>query len=141
MKTISVKVEGKLVTVQLDALSKRAWEAELGKMQHQKYLLEKKKNAVDLQAQRLQFEITQLEQNILALNTEECKKLLKEAEEKKELDIVKRHIAQLNAEQIMLEFFGQDVHDKFMEERQFVFEAKDEQTYKITTEGTVFQKR
>jgi len=141
VKTFSVNIDGKVVIVQLDALSRRAWEAQVGKLVHQRYLLEKRKYQVDVQSQKLQFEIDTLDEQILALNSDECKKTLAEAEQKKQLDVLRRHIAQLNAEQIMLEFFGQDAHDKFIEERQFIFDAKDGETYKITPEGTVFKQK
>jgi len=139
MKTFSVKLDGKLVTVSLDALSKRAWEAQLGKLQHHKYRLEKKKHQTDLSSQKYAFEIASIDEQILALNSDEAKKILEEVEAKKQQDIIKRHIAQLNAEQIMLEFFGEEAHAKFMQEREFSFEAKDGKHYKINTEGTVFR--
>jgi hypothetical protein len=151
MKNISVKVGDDVVTVSLDRLSTRSLEGELAKLQYKKYQLEKKKNQLDSRSQTIQCEITRLNKQILALNSPEAKKIIADAEKQKEIDVKKRreenekrlmkqHIGTLNAEQIMLEFFGQDVHDKFMEEREIVFEANDGNTYKINVEGTVFKK-
>jgi len=140
-KTFSVKVEDELVTVSLSRLTQSSLETELAKLQHKKYLVEKKKHQADLKSQQLQYDIDKLNKQILAFNSDECKRLIKEEEKEKNLKLIKRHIAQLNAEQIMLEFFGQDAHDKFMEERQYIFGAKDGETYKITPEGTVFKQK
>jgi hypothetical protein len=151
MKNISVKIENEVVTVSLDRLTKRDLEGELAKLQAKKYMIEKKKNQLDSQSQRLQFELTNLSKQILVLNSQEARKMIEDAEHQKEIDVqkhreenekrlMKQHIGTLNAEQILLEFFGQDIHDKFMEQRELVFEAKDGATYKINVEGTVFRK-
>lgn len=150
MKNVSIKIENDVVTVSLDRLTFRSLEGNLAKLQYKKYQLEKKKNQLDSRSQSLAYEINNLNKQILALNSEQAKKIIADAERQKELDsqkrrqeqeqrLLKQHIATLNAEQIMLEFFGQEVHDKFMEERQYVFAAKDNNTYKITVEGTVFK--
>jgi len=141
LKIISVKVDDEVVSVSLNRLSKSSMEQEIARLQHKKYLLEKKKHSVDLRSQEFQHEINNINKQILALNSPECKKIIEETEQKKQLDLIKRHIAQLNAEQIMLEFFGQDVHDRFLEEREYVFEANDGVTYKIIPEGTVFRQK
>lgn len=140
-KTFSVQVEDELVTVSLSRLTQSSLEGELAKLQHKKYLLEKKKHQAETKSQNLQYDIDIINRKILALNSDECKKLIEDAEKQKNLRLLKRHIGQLNAEQIMLEFFGQDAHDKFLEERQYVFKAKDDETYKITPEGTVFREK
>lgn len=141
IKTFSVQIEDELVTVSLSRLTQSSLESELAKLQHKKYLLEKKKHQADVKSQSLQYEIDTINKMILAFNSEECKNLIVEAEKEKNLKLLKRHIGQLNAEQIMLEFFGQDAHDKFLEERQYIFKAKDDETYKITPEGTVYKQK
>lgn len=151
MKNVSVKVENDVVTVSLDRLTMRSLEGTLAKLQYKKYQLEKKKNQLDSRSQTLAYEVTNLNKQILALTSTEAKKVIADAEKQKEIDsekcreenekrLLKQHIGTLNAEQIMLEFFGQDIHDKFMEQRELVFDAKDGVTYKINTEGTVFKK-
>jgi len=151
MKNISVKIENDVVTVSLDRLSMRSLEGTLAKLQYKKYQLEKKKSQLDSRSQTMAYEIGNLNKQILALTSNEAKKIIADAEHQKEVDaqkrreenekrLMKQHIGTLNAEQIMLEFFGQDIHDRFMEQRELIFDAKDGDTYKINAEGTVFKK-
>jgi len=151
MKNISVKIENDVVTVSLDRLSMRSLEGTLAKLQYKKYQLEKKKNQLDSRSQTLAYEIGNLNKQILALTSNDAKKIIIEAEKQKEVDaekrreenekrLMKQHIGTLNAEQMMLEFFGQDIHDKFMEQRELIFDAKDGNTYKVNVEGTVFKR-
>jgi len=151
MKNISVKIENDVVTVSLDRLSMGNLEKTLAKLQYKKYQLEKKKSQLDSRSQTMAYEIGNLNKQILALTSNEAKKIIADAEHQKEVDaqkrreenekrLMKQHIGTLNAEQIMLEFFGQDIHDKFMEQRELIFDAKDGDTYKINAEGTVFKK-
>jgi len=126
-KLLTVKIDDEVLTISLDTLTERAMNAEIGRLQHKKYLLEKKKESSNMQVLRLSREITHIDKHILALSSSEAKKLIADAQAKKELDLIKRHMAQLNAEEIMLEFFGQDVHDKFMEEREYQFLDKNDQ--------------
>ena len=151
MKNISVKIENDVVTVSLDRLSMGNLEGTLAKLQYKKYQLEKKKSQLDSRSQTMAYEIGNLNKQILALTSNEAKKIIADAEHQKEVDaqkrreenekrLMKQHIGTLNAEQIMLEFFGQDIHDKFMEQRELIFDAKDGDTYKINAEGTVFKK-
>ena len=151
MKNISVEIENDVVTVSLDRLSMRSLEGTLAKLQYKKYQLEKKKSQLDSRSQTMAYEIGNLNKQILALTSNEAKKIIADAEHQKEVDaqkrreenekpLMKQHIGTLNAEQIMLEFFGQDIHDRFMEQRELIFDAKDGDTYKINAEGTVFKK-
>jgi len=139
LKTLAIKVGEEVVSFSFRRFSKRVIEEEIARINHKTALSKRKKDQLDVRSQALQREIDTLNKQLLALTSESVKALLEEAEREEEKRKLEKHLAYLNAEQIMKQFFSPAAYEQFMTEGEHVFFADDGHAYKITRSGTVFR--
>jgi len=139
LKTLAIKVGEEVVSFSFRRFSKRVVEEEVARINHKVALIKRKKDQLDVRSQAFQREIDSLNKQLLALTSESVKALLEEELREEEKRKIEKHLAYLNAEQIMKEFFSPAAYEQFMMEGEHVFLANDGHAYKIIRTGTVFR--